>query len=72
MSVRRGEWVAPDEIRVGEWIVDPNCGQPGRVKQIEVTNGITTVSYHAGKAPPGRLGFVAKVELICRMVRAGR
>jgi hypothetical protein len=52
---RKAEWIPIQDLKPGDWIADPYCGQPGRVKSIDTVDGSVIVNYLKG--PPGRIGF---------------
>jgi hypothetical protein len=65
---RRAEWIPIRDLKPGDWIADPHCGQPGRVKSVDFNEERAIVSYRKG--PPGRLGFEARLtDTVARLVK---
>lgn len=65
---RKAEWIPIADLKPGDWIADPHCGQPGRIKSIDTEGASVIVSYLKG--PPGQLGFTSsKDATISRLVK---
>jgi len=65
---RRAEWIPIRDLKPGDWIADPHCGQPGRVKSVDIDGDSVIVSYLKG--PPGQLGFrVQLTDTVSRLVK---
>lgn len=54
------EWVKPDALAPGDWMLDPHSGQLGQIESIEIGDGKVAVRYSEG--PPGTLGFSVKAD----------
>jgi hypothetical protein len=65
---RKAEWIPICDLKPGDWIADPHCGQPGRVNSVDIGAESVIVSYR--KCPPGRLGFRAPLtDTVAKLVR---
>lgn len=73
MAARVAEWVPASQLRRLDWVIEPSCGQHGRIELIETTDELVTIQFAEGHSPPGITGFAISPERdICRMRKIGK